>query len=354
MYRAMHRLAGGLRGGLAIGTVGVCTIFAAMSGVSGAATVTMGVIALPEMLKRGYDKGIAVGSIAGGGALGILIPPSITMIIFGLYSGVSVGKLFLGGVFAGLLLSSMFIFYIGIRCWLQPHLAVALPIKERASLLEKMISLRALILPAIIILMVLGSIFGGLATPAEAASIGALGSVISAMVYRRLTWDRFLTACFQTFKLTCMVMWVYFGALIFATIYTAVGATEFIGEMVMAMPGGRWGSMVAMQLSLIFLGMFIDQTGIIVITTPVFLPVVNAIGFDPVWFGVLFVINMEMGYLTPPFGLNLFYIKGVAPADVTMADIWRAGIPFISLQALCLAICAIFPQIILWLPGQMM
>lgn len=321
-----------------------------MSGVSAAATVTMGVIALPSMLKRGYDKTIAVGCIMAGGALGQLIPPSLIMILYGMMAGVSVARLFAGGVFPGLLLSTLFIVYIITRSALQPHIAPPLPREERVSWKGKIASLRAIILPAALIVAVLGSIFGGIASPTEAAAVGAAGAVVCAAVYRRLNWTVFKEACLRTARLTGMVMWIIFAASCFAAIYSAVNAPELVGRLLMEVPGGRWGALVAIQLMLIFLGCFLDPTAIIMITVPVFIRVVTLLGFDPVWFGVIFVMNMEMAFLTPPFGSNIFYMKGVAPKEVLISDIYRSIIPFVLLQLTGLVICLIFPQIVLWLP----
>lgn len=350
LYTMMFYWAGPLRGGLAVGTVLICTVFAAMSGVSAAATVTMGVIALPSMLKRGYDKTIAVGCIMAGGALGQLIPPSLIMILYGMMAGVSVARLFAGGVFPGLLLSTLFIVYIITRSALQPHIAPPLPREERVSWKGKIASLRAIILPAALIVAVLGSIFGGIASPTEAAAVGAAGAVVCAAVYRRLNWTVFKEACLRTARLTGMVMWIIFAASCFAAIYSAVNAPELVGRLLMEVPGGRWGALVAIQLMLIFLGCFLDPTAIIMITVPVFIRVVTLLGFDPVWFGVIFVMNMEMAFLTPPFGSNIFYMKGVAPKEVSIGDIYRSIIPFVLLQLTGLVICLIFPQIVLWLP----
>lgn len=350
LYTMMFYWAGPLKGGLAVGTVLICTVFAAMSGVSAAATVTMGVIALPSMLKRGYDKTIAVGCIMAGGALGQLIPPSLIMILYGMMAGVSVARLFAGGVFPGLLLSILFIVYIITRSALQPHIAPPLPREERVSWKGKIASLRAIILPAALIVAVLGSIFGGIASPTEAAAVGAAGAVVCAAVYRRLNWTVFKEACLRTARLTGMVMWIIFAASCFAAIYSAVNAPELVGRLLMEVPGGRWGALVAIQLMLIFLGCFLDPTAIIMITVPVFIRVVTLLGFDPVWFGVIFVMNMEMAFLTPPFGSNIFYMKGVAPKEVLISDIYRSIIPFVLLQLTGLVICLIFPQIVLWLP----
>jgi len=351
LYEGMHRWTGSLRGGLAMGTVLICTIFAAMSGISAVATVSMGLIALPSMLKRNYDKRIAVGCISAGGALGILIPPSVIMIILGTFAELSVGKLFAGGILPGLLLSSMFITYIWVRCHFQPHLGPPLPVEERSDLREKLTYTKGLILPVILVISVLGAIFTGICTPSEAAAIGAVGSVVCAVIHRRLAWQMFKEVCHRSLSLTCMVMWIYFGALCFTSLYIAVGAPKLVEEILMELPGGRWAPIIAMQLTFFVLGMIIDPTGIVMITTPIFFPIVRALGFDPIWFGVLFVVNMEMAYITPPFGYNLFYMKGVVPKGITMGDIYRSIIPFVLLQMTGLAIMMVFPQIVLWLPN---
>ena len=351
LYSMMYHWMGPLRGGLAMGTVVICTLFAAMAGISGAATVTMGLIALPSMLKRHYDKNIAVGCIAAGGALGILIPPSVIMIIYALMAGVSVGKMFLGGIFPGLILATLFIVYIGIRCAFQRQLGPVVPPEERVGWREKLISIRAVIIPVLLVIGVLGSIFTGIASPSEAAAIGATGSLLSAAIYRRLNWKMLKEAWYRTLKLNVMIMWIVVGASLFTAAYTAIGAPELIKTILMEMPGGRWGILIGIQATFFILGMFLDPTGIVLITTPIFVPIIKTLGFDPIWFGILFVINMEMAYLTPPFGFNLFYMKGVVPKGITMGDIYRSIVPFVVLQLVGLIICMIFPQIALVLPN---
>jgi len=350
LYTMMHRWMGPLRGGLAIGTVLICTIFAAMSGISGAATVSMGLIALPAMLKRNYDKIMAMGCISGGGALGILIPPSVPMILYATLTGESVGGLFAGGVFPGLLLSALFILYIGIRCFFQPKLGPALPKEERATWEEKLVSLRAVALPIMIIVMVLGSIYAGVCTATEAAALGCLGAIISAAVYRKLRWTLIKEACYRTASLTTMIIWILIGAYCFTSVYTGTGAHELMEHLLLSIPGGRYAILAAMQITFFILGCILDPAGIIMICTPVFVPVIKSLGFDPLWFGVLFIMNMEMGYLTPPFGFNLFYMKAIAPPGITMADIYRSIVPFVILQGIGLVIVIIFPEIALWFP----
>jgi tripartite ATP-independent transporter DctM subunit len=355
LYNALSIWMGPVRGGLAMGTVVICTLMAAMSGVSAAAVLTMGVIALPAMLKRGYDKSIALGSITAGGALGQLIPPSILMVIYGGVAGVSVGKLFMGGVLPGLLLAGLFIAYIAIRSFIQKDIAPALHEKERREITwgQKIASLKSIILPALLIIGVLGSIFKGIATPTEAAAIGAGGSIVCGLIYRRLTWEIIRTACFNTLKSTCMVMWIMIGSMLFVSFYFSIGGADFVKETLLGMGVNRWFIIFGMQVVLFVLGCLLDPSGIVLLCTPLFLPIVEALGFDPLWFGVLFIVNLEMAYLTPPFGYNLFYLKSVVSEDITMGDIYRSVWPFVVLQMIGLIFCMIFPQIILWLPGLM-
>jgi tripartite ATP-independent transporter DctM subunit len=322
-----------------------------MVGISGAATVSMGLIALPSMLKRNYDKSIALGCVAAGGALGILIPPSTVMIMLALFGNLSVGKLFLGGVLPGLLLSALYIIYIVIRCKFNPQLCPPVPDEEILSLKQKLLLTKSLILPVSIILIVLGTIFTGAATPTEAAGVGAIASILAAAINKRLTFRNFLEACQGTLKLSGMVMWIILGAGSFTALYSAVGAQPVIESILLSIPGGAWGTIIGMQLILFILGMILDPSGIIMITTGLFVPLVVKLGFDPLWYGVLFVVNMEMAYLTPPVGFNLFYMKAIAPDGVTMKDIYVSIIPFVLLQALGLILCMIFPQICLWLPN---
>ena len=350
LYEMMYKCFGAVRGGLAVGTVIICMIFAAMCGISGAATVTMGLIALPSMLTRGYKKDVAIGCISGGGALGILIPPSVPMILYGLFAGESIGALFASGVFPGILLGLLFIVYILVRCYLQPDLAPALPKEARATRREKVQSLKAVAAPILLIVAVLGSIFGGVATPSEAAAIGALGAIVCAALTNKLTWQVIKESSYSTLKLSSMIVWIIIGGTTFTALYTSVGAVDFIKGVIDTLPVSRYVILLGMQFVLFILGMLMDPGGIIMICTPVFVPVIKHLGFDPVWFGLLFIVNMEMAYLTPPFGFNLFYMKSIVPKDISMADIIRSTIPYVGLQALCLLICIIFPQLALWLP----
>ena len=354
LYEAVYQWTDRLRGGLAIATVVACAILAAMVGIIGAGIVTMGLIALPAMLKRHYHKGMALGSICAGGSLGILIPPSVLFILYGLVAGVSVGRLFLGGVGPGLLLGGLYILYIGIRSFFQPGVAPAVPEEERLPLRHKLSLLKGVILPAFLIVTVLGSIFGGIATPTEAAGIGCLGAILCAAIRRRLTWGMLKDVIFQTTKVTCVLLWVVFGAYSLIGVYTLAGGARFIEEIIVGLPLGPWGILIVMQIIFIILGMFIDWIGILMITMPIFVPIITDLGFDPLWFGILFNLNMQIAFLSPPFGLALFYLKGVAPPEITMTDLYRSIWPFVTLQMIGLVLVMIFPQIGMWLPNLML
>jgi len=354
LYEMMYRWLGPLRGGLAMGTIVICAIFAAMAGISAVATVTMGLIALPSMLKRGYDRLIAVGCVSAGGTLGILIPPSVIMILYASLTGTSVGKLFMGGLIPGIILALIFIGYIGIRCQIQPHLGPPVPTDERFSWGQKLRSLKAVIAPIILILLVLGLLYIGVCTPTEAAGIGAMGALLVLFINRRFTWKVFTDSLTRTCRLSAMVMWILLGAKCFSQVYTALGASEMIYSLFAGQEVNRWVLLMGMQSILFVMGCFMDPAGIIMICTPVFVPLITKLGFDPIWFGVLFTINMELGYITPPFGFNLFYMKGLAgPLGVSMQDIYRSVVPFVFLEILGLAIIMVFPQLALWLPQKM-
>jgi tripartite ATP-independent transporter DctM subunit len=350
LYNFMHQLLGPLRGGLAMGTVLICTVIAAMSGVTTTGVVTMGIIALPIMLKHGYHKSIAIGPILAGGALGLLIPPSVSLIIYGMIARVSIGRLFAGGIVPGLLLSFLFLCYIAIRCYFQPHLAPALPSEERVSLKEKLLLTKALILPFLLITAVLGSIFAGIASPTEAAAVGAAGALVSAAVNRRLDRQLLKEAAYRTMAVNGMIMWILFGAACFSSIFFRTGGPQLIKDVVLG-AGLEPISFFLMALAiLIVLGFFLDEITQMMIIIPVLLPIVIELGYDPVWFGVLFMVEVQMDYLTPPFGFTLFYMKGVAPPEVSMTDIYRSILPFILIQLSMVLAVLFFPQLVLWLP----
>ena len=350
MFEAIYKWSGGLNGGLGVGTIVVCAIIAAMVGISGAATVTMGLIALPAMLKRNYSKTLATGTIQAGGALGLLIPPSIPFLVYAFVARQSAGMLFASGLFPGLMLASFYIAYIIIRCAINPELAPALPVEERVSLKEKFACLRSLILPALIIISVIGCVVFGITTIIEASVIGAIGAMVAAATRKKLTWPMMRDSLHRSAMVTAMVMWIALAAVCFGSIYTGLGASELVASALTGLGLGRWGILIFMQLSFFILGCFLDDTAILFLTIPLYLPIVKNLGFDPIWFGTLFVINMQMAFITPPYGLNLFYMKGVVPKSITMADLYKSAIPFVGIQAVALAIVMIFPEIALWLP----
>ncbi len=353
LYEMMYRWFQRIPGGLASGTILICSIFAAMAGISGVATVTMGLIAIPSMLKRGYSKDIAVGTVSAGGALGILIPPSVIAILYGSITGASIGKLFMGGMVPGLLLAAIFVLYITLRCLVQPHLAPPPPEEERFTWREKLISLKGLNLPLALIALVLGVIYTGVCTPTEASGIGAVGSLICCALKRRLTLENLKKATWRTLNVTCMCIWIVIGAKIFTSVYIACGASQFMINLVGRLEIPPLAVIAIMEFIYIILGMLMDPAGMVMITAPVFVPIVTALGFDPIWFGILFIINSEMAYITPPFGFNLFYMKAIVPPEISMLDVYHSVIPFVFCQLLCLLIVMFYPQVGMWLPSTM-
>lgn len=352
LFETIHRWSGRIRGGIAMGVVVICVLFAAMTGVSAAATLTMGVIALPAMLKRGYDKNIALGCIVGPGTLGILIPPSIISILLAIVGNLSVGKLFMAGIGPGILLAGLFIAYIGIRAWINPELCPRHP--ETFTIKEKFVSLKMAILPLLIILSVLGSIFFGIATPTEAGSLGVAAVLITTVIHGRFNWKLIKETSIETFRITGLTMWIFYGAMCFSAVYARAGGGVFISNLILSTGMNRWSIILTMMGISFVLGMFVDPFAIIFILAPICFPIVKSLGFDPVWFGILFVINMQMGYVTPPFGYQLFYLKSVAPEGITTGDIYKSVFPFLGVLILGMILIMIFPQIALWLPEVMM
>mgnify|MGYP002621806853 FL=1 len=360
MFDVIYKVLGGVKGGLAAATILASTILAAMVGVIGAAVVTMGIIALPAMLARQYDPKIAMGSIMAGGTLGILIPPSILAIIYAVVAEQSVGELFIGAVIPGLMLSGMYIAYVVIRSYINPRLGPPIPIGERVSTQEKFRLLGGMSAPIALIVVVLGVIFTGVATPVEAAGIGTFGAFIVAAIHRKLDWQTVREASLTTLKASAMVIWIMFGATIFVGLYVLEGGQQFVQDSLAATGLGPWGILILMQILLVILGMFLDWVGILLLCVPIFVPIIKALGAasfglaDPddlvLWFGVLYLVNMQMSFLSPPFGYALFYLRGVAPPEIPMGDIFKSALPFLALQVIGLTLCMVFPQIITWLP----
>lgn len=356
LFNAMQVWFGPVRGGLAIGVVVICTIMAAMTGIVGAAVASMGILALPEMLNRRYDKQLALGTICAGGTLGILIPPSVVTVVYAVTAGLSIGKLFIGAVGPGLLLSSLYIMYIAIRCWINPKLGPAPPLEERARVTwsDRIRVLRSVALPALLVLAVLGTIYFGIATPTEAAAVGCVGALFSAVLYRRLNRDMIIQSTYTTATVTCMILWITIGARCFISVFTAIGGGDLVTHFVTGLELNRWIILILIMALLTVLGCFLDEIGIILLCVPIFMPIILRLGFDPIWFGLLFLVNAQTAYISPPFGYTLFYLKGVAPEGITMGDIYHSIFPFILLQFIGLALCMVFPEIMLYLPNLMM
>lgn len=354
IFRAAHVWAGRLRGGLAVAVIISCALMATMVGVIGAEIVTMGVVALPAMLARGYNKELALGCICAGGGLATLIPPSVVFIMYGLTAGVSIGELYAAGVVPGLMLAAMYIAYIVIRCHFRPDFAPAATEAELAiTLREKIGLLRELIVPALVAFGVLGSLYFGWATPTEAAGVGVLGAVIAIWWNGKLDWTKLRLAAEDTAKVTVMLYWLFFGSSALIGVYTLAGGTKLVQDVMTALPVGPIGVVIMIQIVWIVLGCFIDWIGILLLTAPIFVPVVVALGFDPVWMGVLFCMSMQISYISPPFGPAAFYLKGVTPEGISLTDIFRSIWPYLGLQLVGLGLVIAFPQIALWLPGTM-
>ena len=354
LYEAIYIWMGPLRGGLAIASIVACTIIAAMVGTVGAGVVVMGLIALPAMLDRRYNKRLACGSIMAGGSLGVLIPPSVLFIIYATFTAQSVGKLFIGGIIPGLILSGLYILFIIFWSYIQPKAGPAAPPEKRMMpLRDKFLHLRGIILPIFLIMAVMGSIFLGVTTVSEAAGVGALGAIIAAAIHRKLNWNLVKQSIFGTIRTTGMIMWITIAAYIFVGIYLLAGGDKFIRDMLLGFGFGPWGVLIIVQLLLILLGMVLDWIGILVLVVPIVVPLLVELGFSPIWFGILFCVNMQIAYLSPPFGYAMFYLKGVAPPEISMTDLYRSVWPFIIIQLIGLAIIMAFPQTALWLPSLM-
>ena len=353
LYKAMEIWSRRLPGGLAVGTVAICTIIAAMTGIVGAAVAAMGMLALPSMLKRGYQPELASGTICAGGTLGILIPPSVITIVYAVTAQASIGQMFIAGVVPGLLLASLYIGYIVLRSALNPSIAPRPTDGDDITWAMRIGALKSLILPMLIIVGVLGTIYMGIATPTEAAAVGVALAFVSALIERRFNGELITGVALDVVKVTTMILWITIGARAFVAIFTGTGGADFLLGFIQDLDTNRWVVLVVMLAILFFLGMFLDEIGIILLCVPVFLPVIDFLGFDRLWFGILFLVSAQMAYISPPFGYTLFYMKGVLPAGIGMGTVYRAIIPFMLLQALGILICAMFPELVLWLPRSM-
>jgi tripartite ATP-independent transporter DctM subunit len=354
LYRMFHVWMGPLNGGLAIGTIGLMTAIAAMNGLSVAGMAIGASLALPEMLKRKYDKVMITGVIQAGSSLGIMIPPSVVLVLYGMIARQPVGHLWMAGVFPGLLLSSLFIAYIVIRCKLNPKMGPALSMEERQQIswAQKFRLLRAGIVPLLIIFSMTGLFLMGITSLVECSAAGAAATTLAALITRRLSWRVLQNTLRQTLSVSCMFMWVILAALAFSAVFDGLGAVHAISSLFLERWHlSPWGVMIMMQLSYIVMGMFLDDTAMLIIVAPLYVPLVIKLGFNPIWYGVLYTITCQIAYMTPPFGYNLFLMKAMAPPEIKLRDIYRSIIPFVLVMIFGLIVVMLFPQIALWLPN---
>lgn len=349
IYTAAHDWLSWLPGGLAISSIATCTGFAAISGSSPATAATVGLVSIPEMIKRGYNRYLAVGSVAVGGTLGILIPPSITMIIYGIITEVSIGKLFIAGIIPGLMLALILSLAVAIAVKIKPALA---PRTGGVSWKKRFSSLRRVWAFVILAISIIGSIYAGIATPTESAAIGATLAIIIALIYRRLTLKALHGALLRTVGVTAMIMFLVLGGNVMAFLLSTMAIPQYVTEAVTALNASKWAIMIIINIILLAMGCLLDPMAIMVISLPIIFPIVMQLGFDPVWFGIVITINVEMGMITPPVGLNLFILKGAVPG-ITMKDIVVGSLPFLLLLMLGLSIIMLFPELATWLPGKM-
>lgn len=354
LYTMFHVWMGPLRGGLAVGTIGLMAIIAAMNGLSVAGMAIGATLCLPEMLKRNYDKIMVTGVIQAGSSLGIMIPPSVVLVLYAMIARQPVGHLWLAGVFPGILLAGLFILYIVIRCLIQKNLGPALSAEERAKYDWKLRLklLRAALLPIFIIFMMTGLFFMGVTSLVESAAVGAAVTTLAAVINRRLTWEKFIEVLKETLNVSCMFMWVILAALAFGAIYDGLGAIHGLKKFFLGGELGPWGVIAMMQATYIILGMFLDDTAMLIIVAPLYVPLVIKLGFNPIWYGILYTVTCQIAYLTPPFGYNLFLMRAMAPKEITIVDIYKSIFPFVLVMIVGLIILMVFPDIALWLPRQ--
>jgi len=357
LYNSLYDALGGLKGGLAVVTIVFGTILAACLGVIAASVTILTLIALGPMITRGYNKPLAAGTIVASGTLGILIPPSIMLVVYGPQAGISIGQMFMGAVFPGLILSVLYISYVLIRSYVNPDLGPALPRDQRTPLTPgKVIKLlKALVPPVLLIMAVLGTIFSGIAPPTEAAAVGCLAAILLAVGYRKFSWNLIRHASIETLRVSAFVVMIAALCYAFVGIFMSAGSGDVVSALIMAVPGGKWASFAMIMFIVFMLGMFIEWIGIVFIIVPIFSPILEALGFNPLWAGMMICINLQMAFQTPPMAMSIFVLKGSAPPELglTMSDIIKGVLPFVAIIMFTLVICTIFPEIITWLPETM-
>jgi tripartite ATP-independent transporter DctM subunit len=351
MFRAIHQMTSWIPGGLAVATIFAATVMAAMVGVIGAEIVTLGLVCLPAMLRRGYDPRLVCGVVCAGGSLGTMIPPSILLIVYGLIAQVSIGKLFMASVLPGLMLAVFYTVYVVILCSLKPEMAPP-PTEARPDRSQRIRDMIELLPPIVLIAFIMTAFYAGIATPTEVGALGVLGALVILALRGQFRFETLSHAVIQTGRTVAMVTWIFFGASALVGVYALAGGTEFIKVELLALDFGPFGTLLLMIAILLILGCFVDWIAIALLTMPIFVPIVRALDYDPIWFGVLFALSMQISYLSPPFGPAAFYLKGVAPPGITLGTIFSGVWPFILLQLIALAMVLLFPQIALYLPSQ--
>ncbi len=357
LYESLYDALGRVKGGLLIVTIIFGTILAACLGVIAASVTILTLMSLGPMVKRGYDKSLAAGAIVGAGTLGILIPPSIMLIVYAPQAGLSIGQMFMGAIGPGLLLSAMYIVYVIIRCNLNPKLGPPIPAEQMTPFTLAKVGrlLKAMLPPVLLIAAVMGTIFAGIAPPTEAAAIGCAASILLAVAYRKFSWKMLKLAAIETLKVSAFVVMIAAMSYAFVGIFMNAGAGDVVAEMILSVPGGKWASFAVVMLIVFALGMFIEWIGIVFIVVPIFSIIFAKLGFDPLWAGMMVVVNLQMAFMTPPMAMSIFVLKGTAPKEygLTMGDIIKGVLPFVGIVAIVLALMVAFPQIITWLPEKM-
>ncbi len=355
LFDALYQVLGGLRGGLGMAVIVVSTVFAATTGIVGASVVAMGLMAGPALLRRGYDKSLSAGIICSSGTLGILIPPSIMLVVYGGLTGqkeTSVGNLFAAAILPGLLLSVLYLIYVGVRCYINPNMGPPIPKEERtATAMQKLsMTMKNFVPPFGLILMVMGTILAGIATPTEAAALGCIGALFLALVTGKLNWSVITQSSISTARTTAMIMALFVGGKFFSVVFLSMGGGDVVSDVLLGMDVNPYVVFVIMMAVVFVMGMFIDWAAILLVVVPIFTPIAMDLDFNPLWFAMMVCVNLQTSFLTPPFGYSLFYFKGVAPPEYSMADIYRGIIPFVVIQLIGLGIMIFVPEIITWLP----
>jgi len=357
LFKKLRVLLGPIPGGVGLAVIVVCIIFAACTGIIGASVVTMGLLAGPMLIKYGYEKEMTMGMVAAGGSLGILIPPSIMLVMMADQAAMSAGKLLMAGVFPGVTLGVLYMIYIFVKCRINPKYGPPIPKEELIQIPIKtriVDSLKYTLPPLGLIFLVLGAIFFGIATPTEAAGIGAAASFVMIIVYRKFDWRNFKDCIYATAKTVTMVMIILIGASCFTGVFLMLGGGTAVVNAIIGLGLGKWGTYALMQIIYVILGCFIDWIGIVMITFPIFLPVAKALGFDMLWFTAMLAVNLQLSFLTPPFGYALFYLSGMNIEGINLGHIYRGVVPFLIIQAIGVFCCTIFPDIVVWLPNAML